>query len=589
MNKLLSIEQALKQGADENNAGRFSKYQVIKDELLNNEYIFTLQHFPGGNDHGPNHINRVKKYLNELVKGEPLKKLSNIELFVLLCALHFHDIGMMRGRKNHPTYSKEMLHEHSYNFALEEFERRFIGLVVECHGSTKKIENVFTGYSREEPIGGETLRPRYLAALLRLADELDEDHRRAKSRIFINSNIPESSIIFWLINLRIQAVKIDKASQKIAVTVNYWNKDLDLYYSYGKDKKVNVLAGIYFKMQKLNDELLYCMRFMEDGINLREVEITFRNEDTKKRQKIVLDNTTHSQEIPEELIEICKMQEKPLILELNPDEEKTLSKEKPSGEEEIKDWFDLDQQTQDKISKAQPDFVRDALEVINRPELLGQWSLTVKQPQQDAFLNLEFNLFETEKTPSSIKIIIFPIGEYPIKPPKIDLEDNNVRESWDTVQAKLLPLQAPHLWKTKYRALNKHRLFHIAEQIAYLQNSQELFKYHVEKVTTFLDNHFWTKADDKSGETSIIRNFNFRKVTHQIKIIPTSIYPRKIPDVYCTPILDQDLWGKDGMLDWTKVNSNQSISGLWKEILNEKSYLKHFVKTVENILDQNYS
>lgn len=73
MEKPIPTEETLKQRSRNKGDSRFEKYSLIKKELLDNEYIFTLHQFPGGNDHGPNHIKRVLEYLDKLVAGDPWK------------------------------------------------------------------------------------------------------------------------------------------------------------------------------------------------------------------------------------------------------------------------------------------------------------------------------------------------------------------------------------------------------------------------------------------------------------------------------------------------------------------------------------
>lgn len=101
-------------------------------------------------------------------------------------------------------------------------------------------------------MGGDEVRPQYLAALLRLADELDEDFRRAKKRIFDKILLPEDSLIYWLINLSIQSVAAVPEASEIEVLVNYDPSELELLYPMPGGTRVNALAGVFRKMQKLN-------------------------------------------------------------------------------------------------------------------------------------------------------------------------------------------------------------------------------------------------------------------------------------------------------------------------------------------------
>ena len=45
----------------------YALYSELKRKMLNHEYLFTMHAFPGGNDHGPNHIRRVLGYVDKLL------------------------------------------------------------------------------------------------------------------------------------------------------------------------------------------------------------------------------------------------------------------------------------------------------------------------------------------------------------------------------------------------------------------------------------------------------------------------------------------------------------------------------------------
>jgi hypothetical protein len=66
----LSIEDALKKDAPD----LFSKHDVLKTKLLREVYLQWGQGFPGGNDHGPGHLERVLEKLDDLVSDETLSK-----------------------------------------------------------------------------------------------------------------------------------------------------------------------------------------------------------------------------------------------------------------------------------------------------------------------------------------------------------------------------------------------------------------------------------------------------------------------------------------------------------------------------------
>ncbi|MCP4604861.1 MAG: hypothetical protein GY847_30800 [Proteobacteria bacterium] len=606
MAKLLQIEQALKLRSENSDDGRFDKYEVIKKELLGNEYIFTLHQFPGGNDHGPKHIQRVLEYLDKLVAGDPLTKLTDIELFILLCAAVFHDIGMIRGRKGHQREAQHFLGLAGYDFAIEDYVRDFIGQVLATHSSKEKIGEEFKGYDHEEELAGETIRLRYLAALLRLADELDEDFRRAKNRVFYNARIPEGSVIYWLINRKIQSVALKRDDQCIEVMVNYDNADIERLYPFELGHKVNVIAAIYHKMEKLNREVQYCMRFMEDGVSFRELKVTFRKKSSKRKRITIVFDSDSDESVPEELSEIYRQE----LTESHPpvDDDPLMEFEKYFGTmgymghkyekaaadshsstvpaTESQNWFDIPASKQEKIRQDQQDFVTDALEIVERPDLFGKWLLKVTEFADEVQLNLEFAIFDDGKTPTEISASIFPVGKYPLNPPQVKIGAGKDFVAWRDVTQRFSRVYSPDLWRDKYRKLLKRRLYHIAENIAGLQDPWVLFRSQGKRLCAQKVYENWSLAQDANKRPCLRGEYVFDGEQCQVSVSPTRIYPRKIPGIYCDPVPASSMWLGDGRFNWSIASFNKEEHKLWASLLNQDVYLEQFIARVDDILKQ---
>src|SRR5258705_9078088 len=135
----------------------------------------TMAGFPGGNDHGPEHIKRVHANLDELLGGVPLRHLCHYELFLAMMGVLYHDVGILRGRRDHAAASARLLIEEKANYIVDDTDLAFLPEIVLSHSSTVDISKC----SEDQRVRGVDVRPRVVAALVRLADELDEDVRRA--------------------------------------------------------------------------------------------------------------------------------------------------------------------------------------------------------------------------------------------------------------------------------------------------------------------------------------------------------------------------------------------------------------------------
>ncbi len=171
--------------------------------------VFALQHiltnykllFPEYTDHSSLHSLTVIEFCNRLI-GDRLDRLNADELYVLLNACYFHDTGMGITRKDYELFSREIdfgnyFETHSrnnYSATIRDFHHEFSGLFIRKYADLFDIPSeahcqaliqVSRGHRRtdlmdekEYPIefrvpNGNTVCLPYLAALIRLSDEID--------------------------------------------------------------------------------------------------------------------------------------------------------------------------------------------------------------------------------------------------------------------------------------------------------------------------------------------------------------------------------------------------------------------------------
>ena len=172
----LRIEKALKSAG-----GSFiDKYRLMRERLLGTEYEHWAAGFPEGNNHGKGHITRVLENLDHLLGPKPLQHLDPYELFLAMMSILYHDIGLLRQRKEHEEISKALLEGDTHDtYIINPIDKKIIAAAVVSHSSSKDIAQECRQFSAVEPIREYRARPAVVAALVRLADELDEDHRRA--------------------------------------------------------------------------------------------------------------------------------------------------------------------------------------------------------------------------------------------------------------------------------------------------------------------------------------------------------------------------------------------------------------------------
>lgn len=135
--------------------------------------------------HGCRHVGDLVESLDKLGSSLEEKQgatpLNPLESYILLCAAHLHDVGNIKGRKNHPTNSGELIKEHHALFYDTE-TRQNICDVARVHGGVSKKY----GHDTFREIHSDHYSPPrlwLLAAMLRMADELSENPERVPAAL----------------------------------------------------------------------------------------------------------------------------------------------------------------------------------------------------------------------------------------------------------------------------------------------------------------------------------------------------------------------------------------------------------------------
>ena len=252
----------------------FSDTVFALQQILSNYQLI----FPDFTDHTELHTLNVIDFCNGLI-GEQINKLNADEIYVLLLGCYFHDTGMgishhdfdefsknidfgnyfdTHERDNYPEIVRNFHHEYSGQF-LKKYAKFFefpseqhLFAVIQVSRGHRKTDL----YDQKEyPIdlkvpSGNTICLPYLAALVRLADEIDVTASRNSKAIYDLSKIVEEIDLIEF--MKHEAVKdLEVEEKEFVMTVS---TDNDVIYA-----GLNVLAN---KMKKTLD---YC----RDVVNAR--------------------------------------------------------------------------------------------------------------------------------------------------------------------------------------------------------------------------------------------------------------------------------------------------------------------------------
>jgi hypothetical protein len=269
------IERALKKAAESTDEPLWEKYVILRDRLMANEYTRWAAGFPEGNDHGPGHIERVLEKLGQLVGPDPVNKgfIGGYELYLAVMAVLYHDIGIMRRRSDHASVSAVIVGDEHNDYLINKYDREIIRQAVVSHSSDRDISVETRHVSPEIVIGAHRVRPALIAALVRLADELDEDYRRADPVLQDRADIPESSHFYWEFCRRIWGIRPYRPKHEIKIDISFHNDDLGKIILLGGRKRLFV-AAFAEKIAKMNSERRRVNAFLSESLQYDRIRTT---------------------------------------------------------------------------------------------------------------------------------------------------------------------------------------------------------------------------------------------------------------------------------------------------------------------------
>lgn len=242
--------------------------------------VFVLQHglshyrrlFPEYTDHSELHSMTVVDFCNQLIGREQIKMLNADEIYVLLMGCYLHDIGMGISEKDYEQFKESFDHK-SYFSAhpgaeiadyVRDYHNEFSGLYIRKYAQLLEIpseEHLFCivqiarGHRRtnlfdteEYPAAyplpnGNTVCLPYLAALIRLADEIDVAADR-------------NPILLYDITLLTDEVQIYHS--RILAAVPKLHTSEDLFLMDVQTDAVEIYEGIRIMCKKMQATLDYC-------------------------------------------------------------------------------------------------------------------------------------------------------------------------------------------------------------------------------------------------------------------------------------------------------------------------------------------
>lgn len=261
------------------NGKYFEHYVSIKQRIADKYYAVTGAALAQKGDrytkHDISHVDDVIDAagmmlgFNSESSSPAYKSLAPYEVFVLLVAILLHDAGNAIRRQGHEKKAAEILREVASAAGLSEFEHRIISSIAQSHGGEMDDGNkdtITALMSEPEPnIGKIKIHAWRLAALVRFADELSENHTRADEVAIDNEGTPDVSLLANLYCVVINP-KIDFVGKSVHLAFTVDRQLLPRVFKVpdGKDgtKEIMFVDYIAERLEKCERERRYCNRFL---------------------------------------------------------------------------------------------------------------------------------------------------------------------------------------------------------------------------------------------------------------------------------------------------------------------------------------
>lgn len=154
---------------------------------------------PSLSDHGPDHVANVLDNVHYLLSDDhQAHGLNAKELYLLGIIVLLHDVGNVYGREGHQTKTGEIFDWARGTDPNVRREKTLVMQAIAAH--TGRAANgtfdTLNQISAQDHLGGDSVRLRDLAAILRFADELAEGPQRTSAFLLAHNKIPPSSALF---------------------------------------------------------------------------------------------------------------------------------------------------------------------------------------------------------------------------------------------------------------------------------------------------------------------------------------------------------------------------------------------------------
>jgi hypothetical protein len=269
------VKELAKRAKKSNNAkAYYHRFEAMKDYLSKNYYEYIQANCPYFTDHGERHISGVIWAASQLLGKNTKQKniLSDLDLYLLLTAIIWHDAGMVAKRKGHELHVQQLLEQVSALAFQDIEEKRMVEQIIAAHTGTG-------GFLRMNPqilYSHYQVYPRALAAVLRLADEMSEDSSRISVALLEQGHVPYDHQIYWYYAKSIKASHPQPSRERLVIEAKLNCKEAIMEFPATDESggKITLIEYMLSRFDKIVSECAYCAPHFVRYASIQWVEIT---------------------------------------------------------------------------------------------------------------------------------------------------------------------------------------------------------------------------------------------------------------------------------------------------------------------------
>jgi len=287
MNNSLEKELERRGKLDPEAKGLWHQYNAVKGYLSKEYYPWVQANCPYFTDHGELHIGSVILTAGHLVsrrlKCKGSERINSVDIYIILSAILWHDVAMVHGRTNHAQRVGEISEEiKKLAFPNPDFHR-IITQISKAHAGNGQDEGLNIPKSEEDCTVTEiyTVFPKALAAVVRFADEISENHNRISQALL--SKVPNENKIFWEYASCISASRPEPERERVVITYTIpHDKVIEEFTCVefpnhcNANGKISLIQYIICRLEKINNEREYCSREFSNYTKIRQIHARFR-------------------------------------------------------------------------------------------------------------------------------------------------------------------------------------------------------------------------------------------------------------------------------------------------------------------------